>query len=313
MKVLITGCCGFIGSALSRLLLKAGFFVRGLDNLSRNDGNSLIELTNNPNFEFIKGDVTKPDDCEKAVQDADFIVHAAALVGEPLCKMNPTIAWAVNYRGTENLLKVNVENKPFLLCSTGSVYGAVLNGLCTETSSCNTRTEYGLSKLAAEKLTLAFNNTMVYRFATACGVSPNLRLDLLVNDLVYQAVKNKSIVMYQSDFKRTFISVTDFTISILHAIENWDNMIKVGRIFNVGDEGLNYSKREIGEIIKKHTGCSVFHGDNGYKDPDVRDYEVSYKLINSTGFYCTESMDGIIQSLLKAIPLITGDRRFYQV
>jgi nucleoside-diphosphate-sugar epimerase len=207
-KVLITGGAGYVGSVLCGILLDKGHTVRVMDNLHKGNADSLVPYCLNPNFSFFRGDVTHKDELKRAMGDVEYIVHLAAIVGFPDCARAPGLAKVVNIDGTENVLRCKQKGVKLLFASTGSVYGKV-EGICTENSPLNAVSLYGLTKIQAENMVLAEEDTVAFRFATGFGVSPSMRVNLLVNDLVYQAVKMKSLTIFQADFRRTFIHVRD--------------------------------------------------------------------------------------------------------
>lgn len=303
--IAVSGVGGFIGNSLIRYLLNNGFAVRGMDNFYKGHCDALFGVINHPDFEFISGSVTELKDCDKLVQGADAVVHLASIVGFPQCAKVPELAEAVNVKGAANMVKA-AGNIPFVFTSTGSVYGSVTDSLCTEETPCNTNTVYGITKRKAEEIVLAKPNSTVYRYATAFGVSPCMRVQLLVNDFVHRALNDRSIVVFEADFKRTFIHIKDFVRSILFAIDNIDKMN--GKVYNCGSNDLNWSKRQLAEYIKEKTGCFVVYGNIG-KDLDCRNYEVDYSKLMALGFTCKVSMEEGINDLIKATPILkTGNR-----
>jgi len=156
---------------------------------------------------------------------------------------------------------------------------------------------YAKTKSEAEKIVLNAQNTICLRFATAFGISPRMRLDLLINDFVYQAYMNKSLILFEKHYKRTFAYVHDITRSILFAIENFERMKQ--SIFNIGDNSNNYSKEEIALKIKEEIDYYLHFADIG-KDEDKRNYRVSYDKINSLGFKAKKTVDEGIYELIKA-------------
>lgn len=298
-KIAVSGCGGYVGNVLVRYLLNNGYSVRGLDNFHKGHCDGLIELANHPNFEFIYGDVTKEEDCRKLVKDTDGTIHLAAIVGFPACARQPALSKAVNVHGTINML-LESKNKPFVFASTGSVYGKV-EELCTENTATNPQSQYGSDKLTAEKVVRASTNTVSLRFATGFGISPCMRVNLLVNDLCYQAHYNKSFTLFEADAQRTFIHVYDMCRCFVWALENCDE--NSSKVYNAGDASLNWSKRRLAEYIKEKTKCHVTYADIG-KDADQRDYEVSYKAIKNAGFECQYTMEQGINELIKVMPLL---------
>lgn len=318
MKLIgITGCGGYIGSRATGYFLERGYRVRGLDFGLRGHCDALFHYIDNPNFEFMYGDVRKWKDCinfiggnTKKPDQCDVVINAAAIVGYPLCDKWLKFADDVNVDGMEQITfardTIN-HNIPIILTSTGSVYGAVTDGLCTEETPCNTKTRYGLTKLQAEKILLEAGNGIIYRYATAFGTSPQPRVQLLVNEFVYRAYTEKLLSVFQADFKRTFIHIHDFIRSLEFAILNSDKMM--GNVYNCGDDSLNWSKRQLAEYVKSKIDCQVIYNDNG-KDLDERNYEVSYKKINDLGFKCEVTMESGINELIKAVPLLRLGNRY---
>ena len=204
--VLVTGGAGYIGTTLIPLLLERDYNVTVFDSLLLG-GDALLPFFRHKNFHFIKGDIRDKDALRQAVKDKGVIIHLAAIVGFPACSENPDLAYSTNVEGTRNLAILVKKNQYILFGSTGSNYGAVLNGICTEETPLNPLSVYGKTKTEAERILLENTSVTAFRFATAFGVSPKLRLDLLINDLTYQALKQKYLVIYESSFMRTFIHV----------------------------------------------------------------------------------------------------------
>ena len=155
------------------------------------------------------------------------------------------------------------------------------------------------------------NNSTSFRFATAFGVSPRLRLDLLVNDLTYRAHTEGYAVIYESHFMRTFIHVKDIAKVFCFAIENQKDM--VGEVYNVGSNSMNYSKKDVCETIKKSLPKTYFNYADVDGDPDKRNYIVSYEKINSLGFDTTISLEDGVEELIKSFPLIRIKSNYHNV
>ena len=308
MRVLITGGSGYVGSVLAPELLSKGYEVRVLDNLMYNQV-SLLPCFIYKNFEFIKGDVRNSDVVKDALKDVDIIVHLAAIVGAPACLKDERLANEVNFGGTVNVDNCRSHDQRMVFASTGSNYGA-LEEICTEESPLNPLSTYGITKTNAEKHLLNSGNVVIYRFATAFGTSPRMRLDLFVNDMVFQALKNHSIVMYEKHFRRTFIHIRDMVRSFIFTIENYDQM--KDNIFNVGHESMNYTKEDIVLKIKERINFALFFAEVD-SDPDQRDYEVSYKKIIQRGFEPIYSMDDGIDELIRAYQVISLQNPFSNI
>ena len=230
-EVLITGGAGYIGTTLIPELLVKGYNVTVYDSLSY-EGDILIPYFANPNFKFIKGDILEKNKLQKAVEGKDVVIHLAALVGYAACEKNHNMTQLVNCDATDSLVDMLTPDQLLLFGSTGSNYGKVPNGVCTEETPLNPTSLYAETKTYAEKKAMSHGNTIAYRFATAFGSSPRLRLDLLINELTYLAVTQGYIMIYQPEFMRTFIHVRDLVKSFVVGIENADRMR--GEVYNVG-------------------------------------------------------------------------------
>ena len=302
-KVLVTGGGGYVGNVLCRHLLNEGYQVKCVDNFNKGQCDAIIPLAINPNFEFTYADVTVAKQINEAVKGCDAIIHLAAIVGFPDCAAQPALAEVVNVEGTMNVINARnlySKNIPLVYASTGSVYGKV-EGICTEESPLNAVSQYGVNKRVAEEMVSSEENAVSFRFATGFGVSPSMRVNLLVNDFVYQAITNKILTIFQADFRRTFIHVRDmakaFTMGVEH-MGNWKH-----KVYNCGANHLNWTKRELAEYIKEQTGCFVHYEEIG-KDNDQRDYEVSYNKLEAEGFKCDVDMETGINELIKVSPIL---------
>ena len=304
-NILVTGGAGYVGSALVPLLLQSGHNVTVYDSLVA-DGTGLLHNFGNPNFKFIKGDILDLVSLKKATEGQDVVVHLAAVVGYAACRRDEKMAHKINHEGTKNVISC-LDGKQFLIYgSTGSNYGAV-EGICTEKTPLNPLSIYGVSKTNGEKEVLKYAHSTAFRFATAFGAAPRLRLDLLVNDLSYLAATQKYMVIYESHFMRTFIHVRDMARVFEFSINNADKMS--GEVYNVGSNSMNYSKKDVCDIIEEKTGCYVHYADfDG--DVDKRDYVVSYDKLNSLGFETTITVEEGVDELLKVFPLVKIDNKY---
>ena len=300
MKVLVTGGAGYVGSVLVPLLLENGISARVLDNL-RFGGHGLLPYFRNPRFSLIHGDIRDEETVKKALQGVDAVVHLSAIVGFPACKKEPRLAEEINVDGTANLIKHRSKDQPIIFASTGSNYGFVANGICTEETPLGPLTIYGRTKTKAEEMLRESGNTIIYRFATAFGLSPRLRLDLLINDFVFCALKRNFLLIYEKDFKRTFIHVYDMGRAFVHALDHLDKMRD--QTYNAGSENMNKSKAEIALMIKsRHDFFLEFAGKG--EDPDKRNYEVSYAKIRATGYHTTISVEDGVEELVRGLQVI---------
>ncbi len=309
MKLLVTGGAGYVGSVLIPRLLSAGHHVRVLDNLMYG-GQTLLPFFSERGFEFLKGNILEENTVRQAMKGVDAIVHLAAIVGYPACKKNEQLAHDVNYIGAKIIEKNRDRSQLLLYASTGSNYGAVVGQICTEETPLNPLTIYGTTKTQAEQHFLNSPNTICYRYATAFGVSARMRLDLLINDFVYQAVKTRNLIVYEKSFKRTFIHVIDMARSFLFALENAERMI--GHVYNVGSEAMNYSKEDVANLLKKKFDFYLHYADVG-KDEDQRNYEVSYAKINALGYQTTVSIEDGLDELIKAYQVIDVKNPFTNI
>jgi len=300
MKVLITGGAGYIGTMLISQLMEKGHDVRVLDNLSFG-GDSLLPFFRKPNFDFQRGDVRNAEDVGSAVSGCDAVVHLAAIVGYPACRKDPQLAEEVNINGTRNIINATSNGQLVFYASTGSNYGSV-EKICTEDTPLNPLSLYGQTKTMAEKMLLNERSTIAYRFATAFGVAPRLRLDLLINDFTYKAVSQGYLVVYEKHFMRTFIHVYDIARAFVFGLENENKMR--GQVYNVGSNKLNFSKEQICKWIQQQVECYVNYADVG-EDADKRDYVVSYKKFNKLGFNTTVAIEEGISELVRAFKAIT--------
>jgi nucleoside-diphosphate-sugar epimerase len=309
-KILVTGGAGYVGSVLIGYLLDKGYDVTALDNLMYSNGHTLINYFKKPHFAFRKGDVRDESLMKEMVKDKDFIIHLAAIVGFPACEKDQDLAVSVNLDSTKLLSGLLSKDQGVLYASTGSNYGAVVGEICTEETPLNPMSLYGTTKTEAERWLLDNNATVANRYATAFGLSPRMRLDLLINDFVYQAVINRYLIMFEKAFKRTFIHVDDMARSFLFAIENFDRMN--GQVFNIGDDTNNYSKEDVALLIKQKVDYYLHFADVG-EDADKRNYEVSYDKVRALGFNATVSVEEGIDQLIGAIPAIEYQSRFRNV
>lgn len=310
-SVFITGGAGYIGTTLIPILLQEGFKVTVYDSLLFNNGDKLLPYIPNSNFNFIKGDIRNKELLKDSMIGHDIVIHLAALVGFPLCReMGEKESFNVNTIGTKNVVESMTDNQYLLFGSTGSNYGEVLD-ICTEETTLNPLSIYGKTKTEAEKIVLNRNNSTAFRFATAFGVSPRLRLDLLVNDLTYKALTEGYAVVYESHFLRTFIHVRDIANVFLFTIKNMDKM--KNNVYNVGSDYMNFSKKEICEIIKEQIPSAYFNYADIGEDVDKRNYKVSYQKISSLGFKIEVDIVTGIKELLKCNQLIHINNPYYNV
>jgi nucleoside-diphosphate-sugar epimerase len=294
MKILITGGAGYLGSVITEKMLKAGHSVTSIDNLLFKQL-SPLQFTSNPNYNFIYGDVRNVDFLKHQVGLHDVIIPLAAIVGFPACKADPKLAWEVNYTQIETILDSITDNHIVLYPNTNSGYGIGEGQTeCTEESPLNPISVYGESKCAAEKLLLESSQAICFRLATVFGTSTRMRTDLLVNEFVYKAMTDKYITVFEKHFKRNFIHIQDVANVFLWALDNYETMKH--NVYNVGLSNANLSKQELLEKIQQYIPDFAISYSDFYEDPDKRDYIVSNKKIEATGWNPQYSLDdGIIE------------------
>src|SRR5262245_59193963 len=306
-KVLVTGAAGYIGSTLVPALLDAGYAVTAVDNFMY-DQDSLAAVCYHPFFSLVRGDVRSTEIIRPLVKDADIIIPLAALVGAPLCDRDPIAATTTNKDAIVNMLSWLSRDQMVLLPITNSGYGIGEDGkYCTEETPIRPISLYGRDKVAVEQILLERHPSAIsFRLATVFGMSPRMRLDLLVNDFTYRAYTDRFIVLFEAHFKRNYLHVRDAAAAFLHAIENFQTM--KGEPYNVGLSDANLSKYELCEHIQQQLPTFVFLESQVGKDPDQRDYIVSNAKIERTGFRPRFSLDDGIRELIKGYAMVRNGK-----
>ncbi|MDQ7825275.1 MAG: NAD(P)-dependent oxidoreductase [Candidatus Eremiobacteraeota bacterium] len=309
MKILVTGGAGYVGCALIPLLLEKGHSVRVLDSLIHG-GRGLLPLFSHRKFEFLRGDIRDREKLKESLGGIDIIIHLAAIVGYPACKKSPQLAEDINFHGTVLLERTRDHRVPIIFASTGSNYGAIIGEICKEETLLSPLTIYGKTKTDAENHLMHSKNTICMRFATAFGISNRLRLDLLINDFVYQAKKIRNLIIYEKSFRRTFIHVRDMARAFMFAVDHYEKV--KDDVYNVGSEKMNLSKEEVAMLIRKKIDFYLHFADVG-KDEDQRNYEVCYDKISTAGYTTTISVEEGIDELIKAMDVIDISNEFSNV
>ena len=305
-KILVTGGAGYLGSTMIPELLKAGNQVTVLDNFFYHQ-NSLAHVCHDTNLKVINGDIRLKETMTAAMSEVDIIIPLAAFVGAPLCNKDPVGATTINRDAILMMLELANDDQAILMPTTNSAYGSGNdNNFCDEESELHPITQYAKEKVEIEKALMDRKNSISFRLATVFGMSPRMRIDLLVNDFVYRAVHDKFIVLFESHFKRNYIHIRDVTRVFLHGITNFDSMR--GNIFNVGLSEANLSKKELCEAINIHAPDFMFIEAPIGKDPDQRNYIVSNEKIEGTGFKPVHSLDAGIQELIKGYTMIKNTK-----
>ena len=299
-RILVTGGLGYLGSILCEHLLDAGFDVTALDNLMYGAGQQgLFHLCANPRFDFIKGDVRDEPVMRSAIKNADVVIHLAGIVGAGACDRDPVLATTVNLDAVKLLNRLRSPNQLILYPNTNSGYGATTGeSFCTEETPLEPISLYGRTKVDAEMHLLESPNVVAIRLATVFGVSPRMRLDLLVNHFVHAAVKDGYLVIFEKDFKRNFVHVRDVADCMLHAMANRERM--TGRVFNLGLDSANLSKEELALKVREYVPNFYLHFAAIGQDPDKRNYVVSSARLRDAGFEAKRSLDDGIRELMKA-------------
>jgi nucleoside-diphosphate-sugar epimerase len=302
LKILITGGAGYIGSVLVNDLLNKNFRVTVYDSFIYNQ-NSLNHFCLNKNFTVIKGDVRDKKKILSILPKFDVIVPLAALVGAPICKFDPVGARTINYDAIDIILKNVSKNQIILMPTTNSAYGTGdKNNFCDENTALNPISQYAVDKVEVEKKLMEHENSISFRLATVFGMSPRMRIDLLVNDFVYRAAKDSFVVLFESHFKRNFIHIKDVSSVFIFALENFKKM--KNQIYNIGLSSANLSKKDLCLAIQKKVKNFVFFEEDLQKDPDQRNYIVSNKKIEALGFLPKISLEEGIDELLKGYEML---------
>ncbi len=301
-RILVTGGAGYLGSTLTPALLRQGYRVTVLDNLMFGQA-SLLDCCANPAFEFVKGDICDQALMNRLLPKHDIVIPLAAIVGAPACKRNPALTKLVNFDAYMSLVEALSEDQKVLFPTTNSGYGiGEKDAFCTELSPLRPLSEYGKTKVEVEKAFLEKGNAVTFRLATVFGMSPRMRMDLLVNDFVYRAINDRVLVLFEEHFRRNYIHVRDVANAFLFGIERFE--IMRGEPYNVGLSSANLTKRQLAEVIRNHVTELYISAAAVGEDPDKRDYVVSNEKIESLGWKAAQSLDAGIQELIKGYQIV---------
>lgn len=301
-NVLILGGGGYIGSVLTPRLLADGYSVTVIDALMYQE-NALLQCCAYPKFSFIRGDITDHALIKQEVKRHDIIIPLAAIVGAPACAADPARAKLVNHDAMINLIDLFHSSQMVLFPTTNSGYGVgEKDSYCTEESPLRPVSSYGRDKVEVERALLDHGFAITFRLATVFGVSPRMRMDLLVNDFVYRAYSDRVIVLFEENFRRNYIHIRDVVETFLFGILHYERM--KGGPFNVGLSSANLTKRQLAEQIKTHVPDLFIHAAEIGTDPDRRDYMVSNKKLESMGWRAEYDLDFGILELLKGYSML---------
>lgn len=302
MKILVTGAAGYIGSILVPELLKNGYEVVAIDNFMYNQP-SLLDCCYDRKLTVIRGDARDKNLISKWLKETEVIFPLACFTGAPLCQKYPLEAKAIIVDAIKMILNLRSKEQRIIYPTTNSGYGIGQKSVfCTEETPLNPISLYGRLKVEAEKTLLDAGNCITLRLATAFGVSPRMRLDLLVNDFTYRAVTDRFIILFQAHFKRNYIHVRDVAKAFIHCLNNFENM--KNEPYNVGLSDANLSKWELCEEIRKKIPEFYFIEAEVGEDLDKRDYIVNNEKLEKTGFNPNVSLQEGIAELMKGYQVI---------
>ena len=302
MKIFVTGGAGYIGSILIPELLKEKHQVVVLDNFMYNQS-SLLDCCADKNLTIVRGDARDKTVVANLMKDADAILPLACLTGAPLCAKDPLGAQSIIVDAVKMIVGLRSRDQMIIYPTTNSGYGVgQKDKFCTEETPLCPISSYGKLKCEAEKMILDSKNAITFRLATAFGISPRMRLDLLVNDFVYRAVYDRYVVLFEAHFKRNYIHVRDVANAFILGLKNFDRM--KNEPYNVGISAANLSKFELCQEIKKHVKEFYFVESSVGEDPDKRDYIVSNAKIEKAGFAPKVSLSDGIKELIKGYQVI---------
>lgn len=305
-RILVTGGAGYLGTVLVPELLKLGHKVTVLDTFMFGQ-NSLLDCCAHANFEVVRGDARDEETLKTLLKNVDYIIPLAALVGAPLCSRDKIGTITTNKDAIVSLAKLSSKDQRIIYPCTNSGYGIGQKGTyCTEETPLNPISIYGIAKVEAEKALLDRGNSISLRLATVFGMSPRMRVDLLVNDFTYRAVKDRFVVVFEGHFKRNYVHIRDVARAFIHVMNNFDAM--KNEPYNVGLSDANLSKLELCAEIKKQVPDFVYLEAPIGEDPDKRDYIVSNKKIERTGFKPAHSLEMGIKELIKGYRMITNSK-----
>ena len=296
MRIVITGCLGYLGSSLTEYFLtKTDYEVLGIDsgmwgNFYLADRFSMTETLKGSKFSFSQEDVRDLNHVWTAnkIKDSQIIIHAAALVGAPLVDKpeNTGVAREINSISVKKLIRMMGPHQRIIYFNSNSGYGHSPIPV-DEESNVRPLSLYAETKLEGEKYVLEHPNGVSLRLGTVFGVSPRQRMDLLVQDFVHQIARSRSITMYEPHFIRNFVGIKD----VVRAVEFFIDRPKLSGIYNLNHPDANISKLDLAEKIATQLNpyCKVVLGESS--DKDQRNCAVLTKKIQGAGFRFRHTLD----------------------
>ena len=289
MNILITGGCGYVGSALTQTLLASGHKIKVID--TQWFGNP---LQNHINLNIIKGDIRDIEDID--LEGIETILHLANIANDPAVDLNPTLSWEVNVLAAHQLAEKAIRNgvKHFVYASSGSVYGVKEDLQVTEDLTLVPISVYNKTKMVTERVLLSYKDRMqvhCVRPATVCGMSPRMRLDVSVNMLTFQALKNNKITVFGGDQTRPNIHIKDMVRVYEHFLQNPN--ITSG-FYNAGFE--NISILDIANMVKEKLGAEIIVSESN----DPRSYRQNSDKLIETGFKPKYDVNIAISEIIEA-------------
>ena len=303
-NILVTGGAGYIGSVLVPVLLQNGHKVTVIDNFLYKQP-SLASVISNKNFSLVYGDVRDKNLMSKHVSSADIVIPLAAIVGAPACLKDPEMSSSVNKDSMSWFFENISRFQQILMPTTNSAYGSGdENNYCDEKSKLNPLSLYAKDKVYVEKYLMEKENATSFRLATVFGISPRMRLDLLVNNFVQRALSDRFVILFEGHFKRNYVHVKDVVDAFVFGVDNLDKV--KGQIFNFGLSEANISKQQLCERIKNQLPDFTFQDAPLAKDPDQRNYIVSNKKIEAIGMKAKVTLDEGISELIKGLGMFAS-------
>ena len=301
-NILVTGGAGYIGSVLTNKLVSSNYNVKILDSLIfGRDGISALVSNNSVNL-FVD-DIRNKKIIPDVLKQVDCVIHLAAIVGDPLCSKIPKAARQINELATKHIIdcckKAGVQR--FIFASTCSNYGSAL-GTVNEDTPLESLSLYSETKVKSESYVLDSKEEnfepCILRFATAYGISPRMRFDLLVQEFIRDALIDKKISIFGPNHWRPLVHVDDIASACITAIENSSNIS--GEVYNVGDNEQNYTKKNLAELVQKHIPSSTIEITESKQD--LRSYKVSFdKIRNELNFKVSKTVEDGISEILNQI------------